>query len=626
MARLCTLSVLGCLLLVGHSSADKRPNIVWITCEDISPNLGCYGDAFANTPTLDRLAEQGVRMTNAYGITGVCAVNRSCIITGNYSSTIGSQNMRSDVRLPKNIRCFSALLRDAGYYCTNKSKTDYNFPVPDDAWDECGGKAHWRNRKPGQPFFSVVNFTVSHESKNWLTGNAHVKMTNRVTDEQRHDPADVSLPPFHPDTPEMRLNWANYYDNVTQMDYQVADVLAQLEEDGLAENTIVFFYSDHGVGLPACKQWIGTWGIQVPMIVSLPERYKRWSLGPKGTACDRMVSFVDLAPTALSLAGVPIPETMEGLAFMGDAAAEPLEYVYGIRNRHGEGEQLLRFVRDKKFQYIRNFRPELRQAPIHSSWALKMQGFRSWIALWEAGQLNEVQSQFFRAPRPVEELYDTQADPHQINNLADDPQYASVKERLREECFGWIKRSGDVGFLPEHEMHRRANEGNCSPYEIGQDLEGNPIAALIEAADLASRMDPSNIPMLMQLLDKEDIGLQCWGMYGLRMLDTETLDSDAVVKIRRVTGDSTRSIVVRIPGAEILTRLGETEAALPVLGEGLKDESTFARLNAICACARIGEATRPLFPVMKTMPRFPRWINPGAQLFETLPARLEKDG
>ena len=422
----------------------------------------------------------------------------------------------------------------------------------------------------------------------------------------------------------MRLNWANYYDNITQMDYQVGDVLAELEEDGLAEDTIVFFYSDHGVGLPACKQWIGTWGIQVPMIVVVPDKYKHWRLGPNGSVCDRMVSFVDLAPTVLSLAGVSIPDTMEGCAFLGDAAAEPREYVYGTRNRHGEGEQLLRFVRDKRFQYIRNFRPELRQAPIYSSWATKMQGFRTWIDLWEEGKLNEVQSAFFEAPRPAEELYDTQADPDQIHNLANDPQYADVKQRLRGTCFDWIERSGDLGFLPEHEMHRRADEANCTPYEVGQDPQANPIAELLCAADLASQIDPANIPKLEGLLDDEDIGLQCWGMYGLRMLDEKTIGAETAERIRSIAGDSGRSIVVRIPAAEILVRLGEVEAALPILAEGLKDDSAFARLNAICACSRLGKVALPLSSVMKTMPRFPRWINPGPQLFETFPKRFEQ--
>jgi len=626
MSRWNSLTGVACLALASTLLADERPNILWITCEDMSPNLGCYGDEFATTPTLDQLAERGVRMTNAYGICGVCAVNRSCIITGNYSSTIGSHNMRSDIRLPKNIRCFSTLLRDAGYYCTNRSKTDYNFPVPPDAWDDCSGNAHWRGREAGQPFFSVINFTVTHESRNWLTGKAHVRQTNRVQENQRHDAAEVPIPPFHPETAEMRLNWANYYDNITQMDYQAADVLSQLEQDGLADNTIVFFYSDHGVGLPACKQWIGTWGIQVPMIVVVPEKYRQWALGPAGSACDQMMSFVDLAPTVLSLAGVSIPETMEGRAFLGADADAPRQYVYGIRNRHGEGEQLLRFVRDKNFQYIRNFRPELRQAPIDSSWALKMQGFRSWIELWKGGKLNDVQSQFFRVPRPIEELYDTQADPHQIHNLAEDPRYAEVKQRLRRECYDWIVRSGDLGFLPEHEMHRRAAEAGCSLYEIGQDRADNPIAELLDAADLASQMDPANIPRLVELLDHKDPAVACWGMFGIRMLPGPALAAEVMDKVRSVAGDPRHSIIVRIAAAEILVERGEAELGLPVLADGLRDESMFARLDAIRACVRLGEVTRPLAPVMKAAPRFPRWINPGAQLIETFPERLEQNG
>ena len=306
------------------------------------------------------------------------------------------------------------------------------------------------------------------------------------------------------------------------------------------------------------------------------------------------------------------------------AAEQPREYVYGVRNRHGEGEQLLRFVCDKRFQYIRNFRPELRWAPIHSSWATKMQGFQSWIALWEAGKLNEAQSQFFRVPRSAEELYDNEADPDQVHNLAEDARYAEVKQRLRKACFDWITRSGDLGFMPEHEMHRLAAEGKCAPYEIGQDPETNPIGQLVEAADLASRMDPENVPKLIKLLDEDDVALQCWGMFGLRMLDGEKLDAGVLEKIRSVTRDSGRSIIVRIPGAEILARFRETEVALPVLSEGLEDESTFARLSAICACSRLGPVTRPLVPVMKKMPRFPSWINPGAQIFETLPGRFER--
>ena len=234
----------------GH---PERPNILWITCEDISPNLGCYGDRYARTPVLDGLAAAGVRYTDAYAITGVCAPNRSCLITGVYPSTLGSHDMRSTTRLPDRIKCFPEYLRAAGYYCTNNAKTDYNFAPPKTAWNESSRKAHWRNREPGQPFFSVFNFTVCHESQIRQPDASFFRNTARLTPGQRHDPAKVPVPPFHPDTSEVRQDWARYHDVITAMDYQAGDVLGQLDDDGLADDTIVFFFSDHGAGMPGCK-------------------------------------------------------------------------------------------------------------------------------------------------------------------------------------------------------------------------------------------------------------------------------------------------------------------------------------------------------------------------------------
>jgi arylsulfatase A-like enzyme len=343
--------------LLAADTVPDRPNILWISCEDISPNLGCYGDAYARTPVLDELARQGVLYTNAFGVTGVCAPNRSCLITGVYPSTLGSSDMRSTTRLPDHIQCFSEYLRSAGYFCTNNSKTDYNFPTPKTAWDESSGKAHWRRREPGQPFFSVFNFTVCHESQIRQGDASFFKKTARLTPDQRHDPARVPLPPFHPDTPEVRQDWARYHDLITAMDYQAGDVLKQLEEDDLAENTIVFYFSDHGAGMPGCKKWVWESGLHVPFIVRFPEKYADWSPGKPGTKTDRLVSFVDLAATVLSLAGVPIPKHMQGRAFLGAAADEPREYVYAIRDRMAERYDTVRVVRDTRFQYIRNFQP-----------------------------------------------------------------------------------------------------------------------------------------------------------------------------------------------------------------------------------------------------------------------------
>ncbi|NQT53943.1 sulfatase, partial [bacterium] len=280
-----------------------RPNILWLTCEDISPDLGCYGVDYARTPRLDALAKEGVRYTHAYGITGVCAPNRSCLVTGVYPSSLGSHGMRSATRLPARIKCFPEYLRRAGYYCTNNSKTDYNFPVPRTAWNESSRTAHWRRRKPGQPFFSVFNFTACHESQIRAPEKRYQANTRRLTPDQRHDPAKAPVPPFHPDTPEVRRDWARYHDNITALDYWVADRLKELADAGLADDTIVFFFSDHGAGMPGVKKWVWDAGLRVPFIVRFPAKRAPAAPGKPGTASDRLVSFVDFAPTVLSLAG-----------------------------------------------------------------------------------------------------------------------------------------------------------------------------------------------------------------------------------------------------------------------------------------------------------------------------------
>src|SRR4051812_14590178 len=280
--------------------AARRPNILWITCEDISPNLGCYGDTYAVTPNLDRLAAQGVRYTAAFAPIGVCAPSRSSLITGMYAPSLGSQHMRCQAKLPPEIECFPEYLRRAGYYCTNNVKTDYNFKHKG-TWDESSNKAHWRNRGKGQPFFSVFNFVTSHESQIRLAEPAYRKRTADFTPRERHDPARAPIPPYHPDTPEVRQDWARYYDMITFMDKQIGEILRQLDEDGLADDTIVFYFSDHGAGMPRSKRWLYDSSTRVPLIVRFPGRLAAQAPGSPGTATDRLVSFVDFGPTVLSL-------------------------------------------------------------------------------------------------------------------------------------------------------------------------------------------------------------------------------------------------------------------------------------------------------------------------------------
>lgn len=573
------------------AAEGDRPNILWITCEDISPNLGCYGDDYARTPVLDGLAAEGVRYTNAYGVTGVCAPNRSCLITGVYPSTLGSHGMRSTTRLPDSIKCFPEYLRRAGYYCTNNSKTDYNFPLPAEAWDESSGKAHWRNREAGQPFFSVFNFTVSHESQIRAPEPRYQRNTARLTPEQRHDPAEAPVPPFHPDTPESRRDWARYYDNITAMDYQVGDILEQLEEDGLAENTIVFFFSDHGAGMPGIKKWVWGMGLKVPLLVRFPEKHKQWAPGADGVTTERLVSFVDFAPTVLSLAGVDIPEYMQGRAFLGPAAGPPRQYVYAIRDRMAERFDMVRVVRDHEFQYNRNFYPHLPWSQF-TSYTEEMPTMQVWRRLHEQGELNAVEDRYF-SQKPIEELYDVDSDPYQIHNLAGDPQYADVLRRMRRECRQWMIRTGDLGLLPEELLAQRAH--GRTPYEVALDPHSNPVERLAKVADLANRRDSDALPKLVRLLDDEDAAVRFWAATGLVALGEKGAPAEAgLVEAAKDTAGC-----VRVTAAEALFNIGRTELTISLLTDALNDPSPLVRLRAMNVLDRMGPSARPALDAMR---------------------------
>ena len=584
-------AILPALADSSDAATPDRPNILWITCEDISPNLGCYGDDYARTPVLDGLASHGVRYMNACGITGVCAPNRSCLITGVYPSTLGSHGMRSTTWLPDSIKCFPEYLQAAGYYCSNNVKTDYNFATPKTAWNECSRKAHWRKRKEGQPFFSVFNFIVSHESQIRVPEEKYQKNTARLTPDQRHDPAKAPIPPFHPDTPESRKDWARYNDNITAMDYQVGDVLKQLEEDGLADDTIVFYFSDHGAGMPGIKKWVWEMGLKVPFIVRFPEKYKSWAPGTPGRTTDRLVSFVDFAPTVLSLAGVEIPEHMQGSAFLGPAAGEPRQRVYAIRDRMAERFDMVRVVRDKKFQYHRNFYPHLPWSQF-TSYTEEMPTMQVWRRLHNEGKLNAVQNRYFET-KPIEELYDIATDPFEINNLANDPKYADVLEEMRAQCCQWMIRTADMGLLPEYEMLSRA-EGK-TPYDVAFDRQANPVSSLIDAALLANNRDPANVAELAERLDTPAPAIRFWAAIGLVALGKQAEPAQAALE-KALSDDAPN---VTIAAAEALCNLGEVDKAMPVLLAGLEHDSPLIRLRAINVLDRLGEEARPAIQAMR---------------------------
>lgn len=450
------------------SQRAERPNILWLSTEDISPDLGCYGDEYAHTPNLDKFATQSARYTNAFSSAPVCAPSRSAIITGMYPTTIGSMHMRSKAVPPAGIKAFTEYLRAAGYYCSNNSKTDYNFEAPpsnrppDTVWDETSNKAHWRNRQDkSQPFFSVFNFVVTHESQVRVPDDQYKKNTARLKPEEFHDPAKANLPPYYPDTPLVRKDWARYADNITAMDYMVADLLKQLEEDGLAENTVVFFWGDHGRGLPRAKRWVYDSGLRVPLMA-------RWPGKIKPGVVDDVVSLMDLGPTVLSIAGVPIPPVMQAQAFLGDQKKAPRQYAYAHRDRMDESYDMMRSVTDKRFHYIKNFFPGRPYAQ-HIEYMEEMPTMQEMRRLYKdhmnaldpnyGKAMTPAQLLFFRPEKPAEELYDVTVDPHEINNLAGKPEHQETLKRMRAALEQWQTQTKDLGLVPELELRERMRPG-----------------------------------------------------------------------------------------------------------------------------------------------------------------------
>lgn len=427
----------------------KKPNILWISFEDTNPFYGCYGDPIARTPNLDRLAAEGCRWTNTFSTAGVCAPARSAIITGMYPISIGTHHMRTthtnsltpelptpySAVVPHYIKCFTECLRAAGYYCTNNAKTDYQFDPPLTAWDELSTKAHWRNRlAPDQPFFAVFNLERTHESGMWP------ERWSKIT----FDPNLIELPPYFPDTLKVREAMARMYTNIEYNDGVLGELLQQLEEDGLANNTIVFHWSDHGP-LPRGKRWPYDSGLHVPMIV-------RWSGHLEtGRVNKDLVSTIDLGPTVLSLCGIEIPWHMHGQAFLGPCQAPPRKYIYATRDRHDEAYDMVRAVRDRRFKYIRNYHhelPYLSWIPYRNKHPIVQEMWRLYIA----GELKGPQLLMFQPNRPIEELYDTQRDPHEIYNIAEDSVYKPELKRLRKALDAWLREVGDMGGIPETEM------------------------------------------------------------------------------------------------------------------------------------------------------------------------------
>nr|MBD3623175.1 sulfatase-like hydrolase/transferase [Sunxiuqinia sp.] len=569
-----------------NQQTEELPNILWLTSEDNSPLLGCYGDHFATTPNLDQLASEGFLYTHAYANAPVCAPARNTIITGVYANSGGHQHMRSYYRKSDIVRFFPEFLREKGYYCTNNSKQDYNIAAEqtDSIWNESSRNAHYKNRQPDQPFFAIFNSTISHESS----------LHKRIPPEElRHDPADVQLPPYHPDTPEMRHDWAQYYDKVEDMDTWIGKKLQELEEAGLADNTIVFYYADHGGVLGRSKRFVYETGTRVPFIVRIPEKYKHlFPTDKTGSEVNRLISFVDLAPTLLSIAGIEIPDYMQGKAFLGKQKTADPDYAYMFRGRMDERYDMSRAVRDQKYRYIRNYMP-FRIYGQHVNYLWQAPSMQSWEQAYLNGECNAQQSVFWNT-KPVEELYDTENDPWEVNNLADDANYMDVLVRMRKANKDWVARIFDTGFIPEAERNMMAeNQPIYDLLRAGQ----VPLEQIIEAAELAALSNKENLPQLIQLLSHENKIARYWAATGFLTLGQEA--QSAKKPLESALQDPSPNVV--IAAAEALYYLGEEEIGLQALIKILDHPDPFARTHALNAIDYTNKFTPEIQQALRTM-------------------------
>jgi uncharacterized sulfatase len=598
---LLSVAALAAFAHVQVRAEQTLPNILWITSEDNGPHLGCYGDTYAVTPNLDRFAKRSLLYTKASSTAPVCAPARTTIISGIYPPATGSEHMRSMTRLPGNFKMYPAYLRQLGYYCTNNSKEDYNLEKVGEVWNDSGRKAHWKSRPDGKPFFAIFNHTISHESQ----------IRNKISPANRiHDPAKVNLPAYHPDTPEVRKDWAQYHDRITMMDKLVGKNLRELEEAGLADDTIVFYYGDHGSGMPRSKRWPYFSGLNVPLIIHVPEKFKH--LAPPeyktGGTSDRLVGFIDLAPTLLSIAGSKAPAHMQGHAFMGQHTVPAQKFSFGFRGRMDERYDMVRTVFDGRHVYIRNYMPHKHYGQ-YLDYMFQTPTTRVWHDLYHAGKLNAAQSIFWQT-KPAEELYDLEADPDEVNNLASSKNYSDVMKRMRRAHRNWAAEVRDIGFLPEAEIHSRA--GDDSPYEVGHDNSRYDFNAIFKAANAASRKGKKNTEQLPGLIRSDDSAVRYWAAMGYLIRG-----KNGVRKGREalVAALEDKSPSVRIIAAEALGRYGkniEAKRAAKVLmqyADPAKNGICLSML-ALNALDVIGEHANPHKEAIAKMSRIDPKANP----------------
>ncbi|WP_430814973.1 sulfatase family protein [Carboxylicivirga sp. RSCT41] len=504
----------------------EKPNILWITIEDTSPHfIGCYGNASANTPVIDQLAAEGIRFNNAFSTGTVCSPSRTAIITGVKTYKTGTGNHRSAITVPDYMKGFPYYLQQQGYYTSNNKKTDYNVAdekgYTAEAWHESADTAGWWNRSEGQPFFAVFNFMDSHQSRTMTHtyGWYRKQVLNKLTEDERIGENDFEMPPFYKDTPKMRKQFARVYNSLKLTDKKIGALLERLEADGLKENTIIFFYADHGEGIPRGKTNGINLGYRVPFIAWFPEKYKHLSpWGTGGVVTDELLSFEDLAPTVISLAGGEIPDHMTGRVLAGDKRSGETGHVVLSSDRADNGIDMVRTVSNGKYLYSRNFMPfipEARYIRYMEISEIKQQMRKDLVQ----NKLNDIQKRLFE-PRATEYLYDIENDKWELTNLANDPAHQELLNEMRQILKNEMLNSRDVLLLPEYELELIAKAQAPYDYRLSDNYA---IHEIMESVWLAGVRNKETAAGQIQNLSHANQVVRYWAAVGLRSQSKEIL-------------------------------------------------------------------------------------------------------
>ena len=575
------------LMLCVKLFANEKPNILWLTSEDNNIRwIGCYGSDQAKTPVIDGLAKEGFLYSHCFASAPVCAPSRSTWITGVNAVAMGTEHMRSRNNIPHNkIKYYPDIFKANGYMCFNHTKTDYNIGGRSDkaAWDG-NGKYGWRIAvKKGKPFFQVVNFNNSHESR--LHGGGPDK---------RFPVDEMKIAKHHPDLPEFRAKYSQYFGCLNKIDTEMGAVIAQLKKDGLYEKTIIIYNSDHGGVLPRGKRFLTDTGIHCPLVIRIPEKFKHlYPAAKTGSVVDRIVSYVDMPKTWLSIAGIKAPNYMQGKIFLGKAKEAEPKFHHAFRARMDERYDMVRAVRGKRYLYIRNYMPKTpRGQKLNYLW--KTSSMQAWDKLHKEGKTDKNSRQFFDF-KASEELYDTHKDPDNVNNLAENPELKEVLQEMRMSLGSWQKEISDAGFLPEAMRMQRAKENKTTIYEMVKNPELYPQAKYMAAAELAHSKN-TDLEAIKINLKAKDEGLRYWGIMACVAIGDKA--KALIPELKECLKDKFQEN--SSSAAWALGRLGELDSTLETFRNNLlnpqSDENLMWTLNVI---DRLGKPAKLLMPEVR---------------------------